>query len=79
MTQSCVMIINISEAKAHVSKLVHLVHQGEEVMISNHNLPLVELLIHKPEKKENWVCSRGGSISIEDIFATTYHLDRCIY
>ena len=46
------MIINISEAKAHVSKLVHLVYQGKEVIISNNNLPLVELVIHKTKGKK---------------------------
>jgi antitoxin (DNA-binding transcriptional repressor) of toxin-antitoxin stability system len=49
------MIINISETKAHVSKLVNLVYQGQEVIISNNNLPMVELVIHKPEKPHSLV------------------------
>ena len=45
------MIINISEAKAQLSKLVNMVYQGEEVIIAKNNLPLVELVIHKPKGK----------------------------
>jgi len=45
------MIINISEAKANLSKLVNLAYQGEEVIIAKNNLPLVELVMHKPKSK----------------------------
>jgi len=68
MVQNCVLIINISEAKAHVSKLVHLVYQGEEVIISNHNLPLVENHIHKPEKKKTGI-AQGEEASLSKIYS----------
>ena len=42
-------IVNISEAKANLSKLVALVYRGEKVVIAKNNLPLVDLVIHKPE------------------------------
>jgi antitoxin (DNA-binding transcriptional repressor) of toxin-antitoxin stability system len=42
-------IVNISEAKANLSKLVAMVYQGEKVVIAKNNLPLVDLVIHKPE------------------------------
>ena len=45
------MIVNISEAKANLSKLVNMVHHGEKVVIAKNNLPLVDIVIHKPEKK----------------------------
>ena len=45
------MIVNISEAKTNLSKLVNLVYQGEKVVIAKNNLPLVDLVIHKPEGK----------------------------
>ena len=41
-------IVNISEAKANLSKLVAMVYQGEKVVIAKNNLPLVDLVIHKP-------------------------------
>lgn len=42
-------IVNISEAKANLSKLVALVYRGEKVVIAKNNLPLVDLVVHKPE------------------------------
>jgi prevent-host-death family protein len=44
-------IVNISEAKANLSKLVALVHRGEKVVIAKNNLPLVDMIPHKPEGK----------------------------
>lgn len=45
------MIVNISEAKANLSKLVNMVYHGEKVVIAKNNLPLVDLVIHKDESK----------------------------
>lgn len=44
-------IVNISEAKTNLSKLVALVYRGEKVVIAKNNLPLVDLVIHKPGGK----------------------------
>lgn len=44
-------IVNISEAKTNLSKLVALVYRGERVVIAKNNLPIVDLVIHKPEGK----------------------------
>jgi antitoxin (DNA-binding transcriptional repressor) of toxin-antitoxin stability system len=44
-------IVNISEAKTNLSKLVALVYRGEKVVIAKNNLPLVDLVIHRPEGK----------------------------
>ncbi|OIQ00805.1 MAG: hypothetical protein AUK35_01075 [Zetaproteobacteria bacterium CG2_30_46_52] len=45
------MIVNISEAKANLSKLVNMAFHGEKVVIAKNNLPLVDLVVHKPEGK----------------------------
>ncbi len=45
------MIINISEAKTQLSKLVDMAFHGEKVVISKNNLPLVDLVPHQPEGK----------------------------
>lgn len=45
------MIVNVSEAKTNLSKLIDLVYHGEEVIIAKNNLPLVDLVIHKPKGK----------------------------
>lgn len=45
------MIVNISEAKANLSKLVNMAFHGEKIVIAKNNLPLVDLVVHKPEGK----------------------------
>ncbi|NTV15762.1 MAG: type II toxin-antitoxin system prevent-host-death family antitoxin [Desulfobulbaceae bacterium] len=45
------MIVNISEAKANLSKLISMAYHGEKVVIAKNNLPLVDLVAHKPEGK----------------------------
>ena len=45
------MDINISEAKAQLSKLINLAYHGEKIVICKNNLPLVDLVRHKPECK----------------------------
>jgi len=45
------MIINISEAKTQLSKLVDRAFHGEKVVIAKNNLPLVDLVPHRPEAK----------------------------
>ncbi len=42
------MTVNVSTAKAQLSKLIDLVHHGESVTIAKNNLPLVDLVPHKP-------------------------------
>ena len=44
-------IINIAEAKAHLSDLIQRACQGEEIIIAKNNLPLVELIVHKPKSR----------------------------
>lgn len=45
------MIVNISEAKAQLSKLIDRVYHGEKVVIAKNNLPIADLVPHKPEGK----------------------------
>lgn len=45
------MIVNISEAKANLSKLISMAYHGEKVVVAKNNLPLVDLVAHKPEGK----------------------------
>jgi antitoxin (DNA-binding transcriptional repressor) of toxin-antitoxin stability system len=61
------MIVNISEAKANLSKLVNLVYQGEKVVIAKNNMPLVDLVIHKPEGKRKLGLLSGKLKIPEDI------------
>ena len=45
------MKISISDAKANLSKLVNIAYHGETVVILKNNVPLVDLVAHKPEGK----------------------------
>ena len=45
------MIVNVSKAKAQLSKLIDRVYQGEKVVIAKNNLPIANLVPHTPEGK----------------------------
>ena len=45
------MVVNISEAKTNLSKLIDMVYHGEKVVIAKNNLPVADLVIHKPNGK----------------------------
>ncbi len=59
------MIVNVSEAKAKLSKLVDMAYHGEEVVIAKNNLPLVKLVAHKPKAKRK-LGLLAGQINIPD-------------
>jgi len=61
------MIVNISEAKTKLSKLIEMAYHGEEVIIAKNNLPLVELVAHKPKSKRK-LGLLAGQIHIPDDF-----------
>jgi prevent-host-death family protein len=61
------MIINVSEAKAKLSKLVDMAYHGEEVIIAKNNLPLVRLVTHIPKAKRKLGLLKG-KINIPDDF-----------
>ena len=42
------MVINVSEAKAKLSKLIDMVYHGEKVVIAKNNLPIADLVKHEP-------------------------------
>ena len=61
------MIVNISEAKANFSKLVNMAYHGEKIIIAKNNLPLVDLVVHKPDGKRT-LGLLAGKIDIPDNF-----------
>ncbi len=61
------MIINVSEAKTKLSKLVDMAYHGEEVIIAKNNLPLVKLVAHNPKAKRKLGLLKG-QINIPDNF-----------
>ena len=73
------MIVNISEAKANLSKLVNMVHHGEKVVIAKNNLPLVDLVIHKPEKKRRLGLLAGKFEVPDDIMDEDSDINEMFY
>ena len=53
------MVVNISDAKTNLSKLVDMVYHGEKVVIAKNNLPLVDLVPHKQEGKRELGLLKG--------------------
>jgi len=59
------MIINVSDAKAKLSKLVDMAYHGEEIVIAKNNLPLVKLVPHNLKAKRK-LGLLAGRIDIPD-------------
>lgn len=53
------MVFNVSEAKAKLSKLLDMVYHGEKVTIAKNNLPVVDLIPHKPSGKRKLGIMKG--------------------
>lgn len=60
-------MVNISEAKTNLSKLVALAYRGEKVVIAKNNLPLADLVPHQPERKRK-LGLLAGKFSVQDNF-----------
>ncbi|MHC4874584.1 MAG: type II toxin-antitoxin system Phd/YefM family antitoxin [Planctomycetota bacterium] len=63
------MIINVSEAKTNLSRLIDKVCHGEKVVIAKNNLPLVDLVIHKPTGKRKLGILKG-KFKVPDSFTS---------
>ena len=61
------MTVNVSEAKAQLSRLIDLVYHGETVTIAKNNLPLVDLVPHKPSGRRR-LGRLKGRMSVRDDF-----------
>jgi antitoxin (DNA-binding transcriptional repressor) of toxin-antitoxin stability system len=72
-------VFNISEAKTNLSKLVALVYRGERVVIAKNNLPLVDLVIHKPEGKRTLGLLAGKFTVPDDIMEDDPEINGMFY
>jgi prevent-host-death family protein len=73
------MIYNVSEAKTQLSKLIDLAYQGESVIIAKHNLPLVELVAHKPQGKRQLGRLVGKLPLPKDLLSEDPEIDEMFY
>ena len=63
MTKYGIMIqVTIHEAKTHLSRLIEKVMQGEEVVISKRNQPMVRLVVEKPEMRNKALGALRGML-----------------
>jgi prevent-host-death family protein len=61
------MIVNVSEAKANLSKLMDRAFMGEVVVLAKNNLPLIDLVPHKPTGKRK-LGTLAGVFTVPDNF-----------
>jgi prevent-host-death family protein len=61
------MIVNVSEAKTNLSKLLDMVYHGEKVVIAKNNLPVADLVAHKPTGKRKLGLYKG-KVTIPEAF-----------
>jgi len=73
------MIVNISDAKTNLSKLVDMVYHGEKVVIAKNNLPLVDLVPHKPEGKRELGLLQGEFTVPDDFTDEDYEINEMFY
>lgn len=73
------MIVNISEAKTNLSKLVAKACYGEEIIIAKNNLPLVEIVPYKPKGKRTLGILAGKIELPYDIMAENKTINEMFY
>jgi len=72
-------IVNISEAKTNLSKLVALACSGEKVVIAKNNQPLVDLVVHKPQGKRKLGLLEGKFTVPDDIMEEDSEINSMFY
>lgn len=73
------MIVNISEAKAQLSKLIDRVYHGEKIVIAKNNLPIADLVVHKPDGKRKLGLLKGQLQIPEDLFEPDAEIEEMFY
>jgi len=73
------IIVNISEAKAQLSKLIDRVYHGEKIVIAKNNLPIADLVMHKPEGRRKLGLLKGQLELPDDIFAADTEIENMFY
>lgn len=73
------MIINVSEAKAKLSQLIDMDYHGEKVVIAKNNLPIIDLVIHKPTDKRKLGLLKGKITIPEDFIDEDDEINAIFY
>ena len=73
------MEINISEAKAQLSKLINLAYHGEKIVICKKNLPLVDLVRHQPKAKRKLGLLEGKFVMPSSSFEADQEIEEMFH
>lgn len=73
------MIVNISEAKANLSKLIEMVYHGQEVVIAKNNMPIADLVIHKPKRTRTLGLLEGEFVVPDDFNDEDAEINQMFY
>ena len=73
------MIVNISEAKAQLSRLIDRVYYGEKVIIAKNSLPIAELVPHVPEGKRKLGVLKGQVEAPDELFGQDLEIEEMFY
>lgn len=73
------MIVNISEAKTNLSKLIDRVYHGEKITIAKNNLPIADLVLHKPAGKRTLGLFQGKGVIPDDFLNDDNEVDELFY
>ena len=62
-------VINVQEAKTHLSRLIDAAAAGEFILLAKHGKPLAKLSPYAPERESRTLGGLEGQIEIADDFA----------
>lgn len=63
------MVVSISEAQTNLCKLIDRVYRGEKITIAKNNLPIVDLVLHKPSGKRVLGMFQGKGVIPDDFLS----------
>jgi prevent-host-death family protein len=61
-------VINVQEAKTHLSRLIDAAAGGESILLAKHGKPLAKLSAYAPERESRTLGGLEGQIQIADDF-----------
>ncbi len=73
------MIVNLSKAKEQLSKLVDMAYRGQKITIAKNNLPVVDLVPHRPAGQRKLGAFRGKVEMSEDFVSEDRDINRMFY
>ncbi len=73
------MIVNLSEAKTHLSQLVDRAYHGERIVIAKNSMPLIDLVPHRPGGKRKLGQLAGRLVVPDDFSVEDASIDEMFY